>query len=117
MGIMPDIIIARVDEPLEEAIWQKIALFCNVKPDCVIENLTLPVLYEAPLMLERSHLAEIVCRELHLDCPPCDLTDWNAMLARIAARRRSVTHRHCGQVHQAARRLSFRGGSAVPRGL
>lgn len=42
----------------------------NVKPDCVIENLTVPVLYEAPLMLERSHLSDIVCRELHLDCPP-----------------------------------------------
>ena len=50
----------------------------------------MPVLYEAPLMLERSHLSDIVCRELHLDCPPCDLTDWNEMLARIAARRRSV---------------------------
>ena len=90
VGIMPNIIIARVDEPLEEANRQKIALFCNVKPDCVIENLTVPVLYEAPLMLERSHLSDIVCRELHLDCPPCDLTDWNEMLARIAARRRSV---------------------------
>ena len=85
VGIMPNIIIARVDEPLEEANRQKIALFCNVKPDCVIENLTVPVLYEAPLMLERSHLSDIVCRELHLDCPPCDLTDWNEMLARIAA--------------------------------
>ena len=70
VGIMPNIIIARVDEPLEEANRQKIALFCNVKPDCVIENLTVPVLYEAPLMLERSHLSDIVCRELHLDCPP-----------------------------------------------
>jgi len=90
VGIMPNIIIARVDEPLEEANRQKIALFCNVKPDCVIENMTVPVLYEAPLMLERSHLSDIVCRELHLDCPPCDLTDWNEMLARIAARRRSV---------------------------
>ena len=50
----------------------------------------MPVLYEAPLMLERSHLSDIVCRELHLDCPHCDLTDWNEMLARIAARRRSV---------------------------
>ena len=90
VGIQPNIIIPRVDEPLEDAIRQKIALFCNVKPDCVIENLTVPVLYEAPLMLERSHLSDIVCRELRLDCPPCDLSDWNAMLARIAARKKSV---------------------------
>ena len=90
-GIMPDIIVARCDRPVDDpSIFRKIALFCNVKEDCVIENLTVPVLYEAPLMLERSHLSDIVCRELHLDCPPCDLTDWNEMLARIAARRRSV---------------------------
>ena len=49
VGIMPNIIIARVDEPLEEANRQKIALFCNVKPDCVIENLTVPVLYVLPM--------------------------------------------------------------------
>ena len=110
VGIMPNIIIARVDEPLEEANRQKIALFCNVKPDCVIENLTVPVLYEAPLMLERSHLSDIVCRELHLDCPPCDLTDWNEMLAQRE-------HRHRGQVHQAARCVSFGDGIPVSCGL
>lgn len=53
MGISPDIIVMRCDEPVDEEICRKIALFCNVKPDCVIENLTLPVLYEAPVMLEK----------------------------------------------------------------
>ena len=53
-GIMPDIIIARCDEPLDQSIRQKIALFCNVQEDCVIENLTLPVLYQAPMMLEEN---------------------------------------------------------------
>lgn len=90
VGIQPNIIIPRVDEPMDDSLRQKISLFCNVKPDCVIENLTVPVLYEAPLMLERSHLSDIVCRELHLDCPPCELTEWNAMLERIANRKRSV---------------------------
>ena len=54
MGITPGILILRCDEPLEDEIFKKIAHFCNVKEDCVIENITLPVLYEAPLMLERS---------------------------------------------------------------
>ena len=89
-GIMPDIIIARCDEPLEESLRSKIALFCNVKPDCVIENLTLPVLYQAPLMLEKSHLSDIVCRELGLELPPPDMSDWEAMLERIASRSRQV---------------------------
>ncbi|MGI5905593.1 MAG: CTP synthase [Candidatus Pararuminococcus gallinarum] len=90
-GVMPDIIIARCDEPLEKSIKQKIALFCNVEPDCVIENLTLPVLYEAPIMLEHNHLAEIVCRKLHLADEPCDLTEWQQMLTRIENATRPVT--------------------------
>ena len=43
MGILPDIIIARADEKIDQGVLDKIALFCNVKPDCVIENLTLPL--------------------------------------------------------------------------
>ena len=60
MGISPDIIVLRCDEPLEDNIFKKIALFCNVKPDCVIENMTIPVLYEAPIMLEKNHFSDIV---------------------------------------------------------
>ena len=86
MGITPNIIVLRCDEPLEESIFQKIALFCNVKPDCVIENRTLPCLYEAPLMLERSHFSGVVCRELGLDTPEPDLAEWRAMVDRILAR-------------------------------
>nr|WP_307756981.1 CTP synthase [uncultured Christensenella sp.] len=82
-GIMPDIIVMRSDEPVGETIKQKIALFCNVKPDCVIENITLPVLYEAPMMLEQNGLADIVCRELHMECPRPDLTGWEQMIERI----------------------------------
>lgn len=66
MGINPDIIVLRCDEPLEESIFQKISLFCNVGQDCVIENRTLPNLYEAPLMLEKQNFSDAVCRKLHL---------------------------------------------------
>ena len=90
-GIMPDIIIPRVDEPLGEDVRRKIALFCNVQPECVVENLTLPVLYQAPMMLERNHLAEIACRKLHLDCAPCDLSEWEAMLKRVEQSIKPVT--------------------------
>ncbi len=91
MGIAPDIIVPRCDAPIAEDIPHKIALFCNVKPDCVIENLTVPVLYEAPNMLERSHFSDIVCRELNLSLPwPADLSEWNEMLQRIKNARRRV---------------------------
>ncbi|MDY2962023.1 MAG: CTP synthase [Oscillospiraceae bacterium] len=91
MGIAPNIIVLRCDEPLEESIFRKISMFCNVKPDCVIQNMTLPVLYEAPIMLEKSKFSEIVCRELHIDAPQPDLTEWNAMLESIRNRSRKVT--------------------------
>ena len=91
MGINPNIIVLRCDEPLEESIFKKISLFCNVKPDCVIENRTLPVLYEAPIMLENSNFSDIVCRELNIDAPSPDLTEWNEMLNRIKNRNSSVT--------------------------
>ena len=90
MGVHPNIIVLRCDEPLEESIFQKIALFCNVKPDCVIENITLPNLYEAPLMLERSQFSDVVCRELGLQTQPPALDDWIALVTRIKSRQRTV---------------------------
>ena len=86
MGVNPNIIILRCDEPLEDTIFEKISLFCNVKKDCVIENLTLPNLYEAPLMLEKSNFSSVVCRELGIDAKEPDLKDWTDMVKRIKER-------------------------------
>ncbi|MBR6954201.1 MAG: CTP synthase [Clostridia bacterium] len=91
MGISPNIIVLRVDEPITDgSIFSKIAHFCNVKPDCVIENLTLPILYEAPLMLEEANLSGIVCRELGIDAPAPDLTEWRTLVERIRHRSKAV---------------------------
>ena len=91
LGIAPNIIVTRVDQPLDEDIRDKIALFCNVKKECVIENLTLPVLYQCPMMLEESHMSDIVLKELGIDAPAADMTEWNQMLQRIANRDKTVT--------------------------
>lgn len=90
MGINPNIIVLRCDEPLEDSIFKKISLFCNVKPDCVIENITLPNLYEAPLMLEKSNFSSVVCRELGIDASEPDLTEWTQMVERIKSRKHEV---------------------------
>jgi CTP synthase len=90
-GIMPDIIICRCDRKLEQSMKQKISLFCNVKPDCVLDNTTVPVLYEVPIMLHNQGLDDIVCRELKIPAPSCDLSDWTGMLDRIRRRSREVT--------------------------
>ena len=88
MGIHPDIVVLRCDKPLEESIFKKIAMFCNLKPDCVIENRTLPCLYEAPIMLEKSNFSKIACRELGLDYFENDMADWEEMLKKIHNRNR-----------------------------
>ena len=90
MGINPNIIVLRCDEPLEDSIKYKISMFCNVKPDCVIENITLPNLYEAPLMLEEANFSSIVCRELSLETAPCDLKEWTALVEKIKSRKKEV---------------------------
>ncbi len=104
IGINPDVIVLRCDEPLEESIFKKIAMFCNVKPDCVVENITVPVLYEAPMMLEKSNFCDVVCRELNLDAPKGQMKEWKEMLARIEGRNKKCTIALCGkyvQLHDA----------------
>ena len=91
-GISPDIIVLRCDEPItDRSVFEKIAGFCGVRPDCVIENVTLPSLYEAPLMLEAANFSGVVCRELGLRTPPPDLREWREMVERIRRQSRSVT--------------------------
>ncbi len=82
-GIFPDIIVLRSDEPIEESIKEKVSLFCNVKRDCVIENKTVPVLYEAPLMLHEEGLDTVTCRILNLKEKKINLTEWKEMVERI----------------------------------
>lgn len=91
MGINPDIIVLRCDEPLEESIFKKISMSCNVEDDCVIENITLDSLYEAPLMLEKSNFSGVVCRKLGIWAPQPDLREWEELAHRIKGRHKDVT--------------------------
>ena len=80
MGIQPDVIVCRSELPLDNGIKDKIALFCNVPSDHVLQNLDVEYLYEAPLAMEKEHLAQVVCDCLKLDCPEPNLEDWKAMV-------------------------------------
>jgi len=84
-GISPDIIVTRQELPLDEGARNKIAMFCDVKPDCIIENLTVPCIYEAPVMLERSNFSAVAARELGLPAGEADLSDWLDMLKRATS--------------------------------
>lgn len=91
LGIMPNIIVTRSEQPIDESIKQKISLFCNVKKDCVIENKTIDILYEVPVMLEEQGFCEIVCRELDIKYDKCDLSEWKEMLERVKNINKTVT--------------------------
>ena len=80
MGIQPDILVCRSEYPLGTGIKDKLALFCNVPANHVLQNLDVEYLYEAPLAMEEEHLAQVVCECLHLNCPEPDLKDWEAMV-------------------------------------
>ena len=84
MGIAPDIIVLRSDEPIEDPeIFRKVAMFCNVQPECVIENRTLSSIYECPLMLEEQNFSSVVCRRLGLNAREPELTEWRAMVESL----------------------------------
>ena len=90
IGINPDIIVCRTEHPLTDEIKHKISLFCNVDPECVIENNNCDILYAVPIMLHQQHMDDVVIRKLGIDCPGApDLADWQEMLdaLRNAAKR------------------------------
>jgi CTP synthase len=80
MGIQPDIIVCRSEQPLDQGLKDKIALFCNVPSSHVLQNLDVEYLYEAPLAMEKENLAKVACECLHLACPDPDLSDWIQMV-------------------------------------
>lgn len=82
LGIQPDVIMCRSDEPVPGDILDKIALFCNIPRENAIPNLTAPLLYEVPLMLEREGLGDAVVHRLGLICHAPDLTEWATMVHR-----------------------------------
>ena len=115
LGIQPDILVCRSDVPIPEDMRKKIALFCNISEDCVIQNTTADTLYEVPLLLQKEGLDEIVCRKLGL-FPPGGGHDPLGRHGQRYQKRQPGGH-HCagGQVRAASRRLSQRGGVPVPR--
>lgn len=83
IGIQPDIIICRCDQPIEDGMKRKISMFCNVKEECVIDNTDVSTLYEVPLMLEKNGLAKVVCKRLNIKAGKPDLDEWKRMVNNI----------------------------------
>lgn len=82
IGIQPDVIVCRAEKPLSQGMEEKIALFCDIDQEAVIQNVDVDTIYEVPLMLKEQGLDDIVIEKLQLDCGPADLSDWMAILER-----------------------------------
>ena len=91
IGIQPNIIVCRSEKEIPEEMRKKIALFCNIRPEDVIQNLTAPSLYEVPLWLGNEGLAHSVCHHLKLEDRKPDLTEWIAMVNRTKSATKKVT--------------------------
>lgn len=90
IGIQPDIIVCRTEHPLTNDIKRKVSLFCNVQPDCVIENNNCDILYAVPMMLKEQKTDEIVLRKLGINAPKQDLSDWEEMLDALRHPKQTV---------------------------
>ncbi len=84
IGIQPDILLCRVHERLPEDARSKIALFTNVAKDAVISGVDVDNIYEIPLLYRDQKVDELVVKQLRLDCPPADLTEWERVVDRKA---------------------------------
>lgn len=83
IGIQPDIIVCRSEYPISQEMKEKIALFCDVDVDAIIENRTAQSIYEVPLMMQHEGLDKIVLRKLQLEDKPLDMSDWEHMVDRM----------------------------------
>lgn len=83
IGISPDIIVCRSEKPISKEMREKMAMFCDVDPDAVIQNLTARSIYEVPMLMEEQGLDTIVLRKLEMEDKPKDMQGWYDMVARI----------------------------------
>lgn len=90
LGIQPDIIVCRTEHPLTDDIKNKIALFCNVSKECVIENNNCDILYAVPMMLKEQKMDEVVMKKLGINAPNQDLSDWEEMLYALRNPKQTV---------------------------
>ena len=91
IGIQPDVIICRTENPLRPGLEDKVALFCDIDKDAVIQAVDVSSIYEVPLVLEDEGLGEIVVRRLGLKCQPPSLQEWRDMVDRMKKLQENVT--------------------------
>ena len=83
IGIAPDILVCRSEKPISKDMCEKMAMFCDVDPEAVIQNLTAESIYEVPMLMEEQGLDTVVLKKLDMEDKPKDMEHWHEMVARI----------------------------------
>ena len=83
IGIQPDILVCRTEKTISKEMKDKIAMFCDVQPEAVIENRTASTIYEVPLMMQKEGLDRIALEKLNMDYSPADMSEWEKMVYKI----------------------------------
>ncbi|MBW6463311.1 MAG: CTP synthase [Firmicutes bacterium] len=91
IGIQPDLIVCRTEQPLGDDLRRKIALFCNVQPEEVVENIDTDVIYEVPLLLQKQNLDQMVVEKLNIECRSADMKVWSDMVQQAKKLEEEVT--------------------------
>ncbi|MGP1379328.1 MAG: CTP synthase, partial [Porphyromonas gingivalis] len=92
VGIQPDILVLRTEHELQPDILKKVALFCNVAPDSVVQSVDVPTIYEVPLVLQQQHMDETVLRKVGLQVGPVpEMRQWHEFLEMKHTARETVT--------------------------
>ncbi len=97
IGLQPDVLICRSEKALSADLREKIALFCNMEPQSVVEGRDVSSIYEVPQVFEKEHLDEIVIEKLNLKCGRPDMRRWNRFVQRIKNPKGRVTIAVCGK--------------------
>ncbi len=90
LGIQPNMLVIRTEQPAGQSIKNKLAQFCDVAPEAVIESLDVEHLYQIPLNMQEQRMDQIVCDHLKLDLPEADMTEWSAMVDRVINLKKTV---------------------------
>ena len=92
IGIQPDILVLRTEKDIPQDMRRKIAQFCNVAPDAVVQSIDRPTIYEVPIMMHKQHLDEIVLRKMDVDFKgQPDMAPWLEFLYKLQEAKEEVT--------------------------
>src|SRR5699024_4978187 len=90
LGIQPNVLVVRTEAPITDAMRKKIALFCDVKPEAVVESMDVDTIYEIPLRLKAQGMDQFILDHFHVDAPEADMTEWQGLVNKVQSLTKTI---------------------------